>query len=334
MVFVTGGTGLVGSHIIAELLKNGEHIRALCRAGSDKRWFEKTAHWLLGNEANRSLQRLTWIEGDVLDMVSLVEGMEGCKEVYHCAALVSFSQRDDDDLHQANVIGTQNLINACLGMDARPNVCHISSTASIGGKKDTVINESHEFDKEASNSYYSYTKYLAELEAYRGREEGLNVAIINPSIILGFGNWNKGPSKFFKNGLEEFAFYATGSNAFVDARDVATAALGLMQKKQFSHRYLCTAWNMKYQDLSNYIADCFGKKRPRFKASKIISAIAWRLVSFASLFGVPSLITKASALSGRKNMAYNSDELISAINFSFREADQSITEICGAYKSL
>lgn len=331
MVFVTGGTGLVGSHLICHLLRQGNEVRALARSASNKKWFEQTARWLLDSEYERLIQNLSWSAGDLSDILTLSDHIEGCSQVYHAAAVVSFSAKDKEALFQTNVVGTQNLFNACLSKSNQPDVCFVSSTATIGTVEKIVADERIPFSKETSRSYYSYTKYLAELEAFRAREEGLNVAIINPSVVLGYGNWDRGSSGFFRNGKKGFRFYTPGSNAFVDARDVARAAHLLMEEKVFHDKFLCTAWNKSFYDVFKTIAEGFDARKPDIKVRRRLAEMAWRLAAVASLVTGRSLITKESARSGLREMSYTSQKLIDQLGFEFMDFDESVTSICEAY---
>ncbi len=331
MVFVTGGTGLVGSHIICQLLKNGQKVRALCRVSSDKTWFHKTAKWFLGDDYNAKMKDLEWYSGDVTDIVGIVDGIKGCTQVYHAAAVVSFSKKDQRVLKEINVVGTSNVVNACLSNKSDIELCFISSTASIGGVEKIMLDESVEYAMDQVNSYYSVTKYLAELEVIRGREEGLNACIVNPSIVLGYGNWNQGSAKILKNGKDGFPFYTDGSNAFVDARDVAKAATILMEHKCFQGRFLCAAWNKKFVDVFTALSAEFGSKPPRIRVAKWMTEVAWRVATVARFFTGTGIITKESASAGLKNRRYSSERLLKTIPFTFRDFDDALKEICAAY---
>lgn len=297
-------------------------------------WFNTLAKMQLADKHDELVSNLTWCEGRLQDTVGLEEHLQGCKTVYHAAAVVSFARRDKQKLYTSNVQGTANLLNVCLGMEEKPDVCHISSTASVGSVENMMVDESYAYSTETTSSYYSHTKYLAELEAFRAREEGLNVAIINPCIVLGFGNWHKGPSKFFKNGKKGFPYYTPGSNAFVDARDVAEAAFQLLEKKVFSERYLCTGWNLKYEEVFRTISNEFGSKPPRIKVKKWMSEIAWRLASIPGALTGNQLITKDSARAGMKLRSFSSEKLKEKTGFEFRDFNTSIAETCSRYKTF
>jgi dihydroflavonol-4-reductase len=237
-------------------------------------------------------------------------------------------------LKAINTTGTTNIVNACLSSTSPVDLCFISSTASIGGVEKKITDESEPYSLDQANSYYSTTKYLAELEVYRGREEGLRCVILNPCIVLGFGNWNQGSAKLFRNGVKGFPFYTSGSNAFVDARDVALAASQLMQQEKFEGKYLCTAWNKKFVEVFTTIARAFGSKPPRIHVSKLMAEIAWRCATVIRFFSGSGIITKQSARAGLKNRSYSSQKLIDEMSFKFRDFNTSISEICKEYSNL
>ena len=219
------------------------------------------------------------------DIVGIVDGIKGCTQVYHAAAVVSFSEKRPTCFKEKSMWWEhQTWLMRVLSNKSDIELCFISSTASIGGVEKIMLDESVEYAMDQVNSYYSVTKYLAELEVIRGREEGLNACIVNPSIVLGYGNWNQGSAKILKNGKDGFPFYTDGSNAFVDARDVAKAATILMEHKCFQGRFLCAAWNKKFVDVFTALSAEFGSKPPRIRVAKWMTEVAWRVATVARFF--------------------------------------------------
>lgn len=213
MIFVTGANGLVGSFIVRQLLDKGESVRALKRETSDLsliQAFEK---------------QIEWIEGDLLDYDILNEALKDVDYVIHTAAIVSFDPNDFQDLYITNVEGTANLVNACLANSIK-KICHLSSIAAIGkNNKEAKISELTKWENSEQNSHYAKSKYLAELEVWRGIEEGLNAVIVNPTIILGPGDWEKSSAKLFKQVWKHSSFYPNGFFHYVDVRDVSTICI-------------------------------------------------------------------------------------------------------------
>src|SRR6185295_8650851 len=179
LILVTGGTGFLGMQLLRELVKRGEKVRAIKRSGSTS---------FLEEEFTRQIE---WVEGDVLHIPALEEAMSDCEKVYHCAAVVSFLPKDHERIMKVNVEGTANVVNVALEKKIKKLV-HVSSVAAIGSSRnDEVVNESTEW--ESGNSNYALSKFLGEREVWRGIAEGLNAVIVNPSLIIGAGNWNEGP---------------------------------------------------------------------------------------------------------------------------------------------
>ncbi|MCB0734523.1 MAG: NAD-dependent epimerase/dehydratase family protein, partial [Bacteroidetes bacterium] len=214
----------------------------------------------------------------------------------------------------------------------QPELCHFSSTATMG-KADGLIDESTTFVSDEDTSFYAQSKYLAELEAIRGREEGLRVAIINPCIILGFGNMERGPSRFFRNARKSFPFYPPGSNAFVDVRDVVNYAVGLMENGVFNDRFLCIGFNASYKEVFTRMAVEFGTKPPRIRVQPWMVEVAWRLTSVTRYLGVPSLISRSSARAGMKQRSFTSAALISRLGDRFTDPSTCIRDHVARYQS-
>ena len=208
MIFVTGASGLVGAHLIQSLVAKGKSVRALYRKQPPR---------------FKGADQVQWVEGDLLDIISLEAAIEGTQQVYHCAAIVSFSPSKVDEMMKANQEGTANLVNVCIDKKVEKLV-FVSSVAALGRiREDAPIDETMHWTPETSNSVYGKSKYLAEMEVWRAMAEGLNIAIVNPVIIFGAGDWNKGSSEIFKSSYNQFPWYTNGISGFVDVLDVVDA---------------------------------------------------------------------------------------------------------------
>ena len=234
MIFVTGASGLVGSHLIQSLLSKGKKVRALYR---------QAVPVFPGSE------QCEWIQGDILDPIGLTDALEGVDYVYHCAAIVSFAPSAAAKMLQSNVDGTANVVNACLVQKIK-KLIFVSSVAALGRiRENEAIDESMHWTPATSNSVYGQSKYLAELEVWRAMEEGLPMAIVNPVIILGAGDWNNGSSGIFKSAYNEFPWYTGGMSGFVDVLDVVDAMQILMESNVVGQRYVLSAENIYYRDI-------------------------------------------------------------------------------------
>jgi nucleoside-diphosphate-sugar epimerase len=334
MIFITGATGLLGSHVIYDLLTKGEEVRALRRATSSMHHVKSIFNHYNPKNGVAMFKSIEWIEGDVLDITSLSDGMKGCKSVYHCAAMVSFAKRDFKKMMKINKHGTANVVNCCLaeGID---ELIYVSSTAAIGRNpnKEFYI-EDNKWVNSSDNSNYAVTKYSAELEVWRGVEEGLNCVIVNPCVILGPGNWNESSLSIFKVVKKGLKFYTPGMNAFVGVKDVSKAMILLAENKIYNERFLVTSENLYFKDLFQMIAKEFKVKPPSILVKKWMAGLAWRIEGFLHfLFRKKQNITKETAKSSMKITKYSSQKLIDKIDFEFTPIDNIISESVHFFKN-
>ena len=327
MVFVTGGTGLLGAHVLIELLVRGKEVRALKRSSSNLAQVQSVFQFYLKDKAQAEFDQIQWVEGDINDISSLEDGMRGCEVVYHCAGLVSFVKKDFKKLIKVNKEGTANVVNCALaeGVD---HLCYVSSTAAIGRSElKQVYDESNKWVNSEENSNYSVSKFLAENEVWRGVEEGLNAVIVNPSVILGVGNWNDSSISIFKVVKKGLKFYTPGANAFVDARDVAFAMSELSQRRIFNDRFLCFSENLKFKELFDIVAAEFKVKPPSILVKAWMAGVAWRLEGLMRFFfGRKQNITKETARSSMSTSIYSNQKIKDAIGMEFIPIAQSVKE--------
>lgn len=318
MVLVTGANGLVGSHLIITLLAQGKQVKALYHT----------------NHADINHQNLTWQQGDILDIIDLEEIFSGIKQVYHCAAIVSFNPNDKQLLHKTNVEGTANVVNACLQAGVQ-KLLYVSSVATLGrAGVSEAISENNKWIEGNHNSEYAKSKYLAEMEVWRGIGEGLNAVIINPSIILGCSDWTKGSAAIFKNAYNEFPWYTNGTNGFVDVQDVVTIMTKLMDSDINAQRFIISAYNLSYQVLFTTIANAFHKKPPHKLVTPFLAEVVWRIEALKAKFtGSKPLLTKETARTAQQNITYNNSKLQEALpDFKYTAINSSIERICKELK--
>jgi len=325
MIFVTGGTGLLGTHVLIELLKRGEKIRALKRPNSDLEIVKKVFDFYLDKDSATFFNQIEWVEGNILDIVSLQNGIKDCAVVYHCAALVSFKRRDFRKLIKTNKEGTANVVNVCLAAKI-DHLCYVSSTAAIG-RSDTkeIYDETNKWITSSENTGYAVSKYLGENEVWRGVQEGLNAIIVNPSVIFGPGNWNEGSLSIFRVIKERLKFYTKGVNAFVDARDIAKIMAELSSKRIFNERFLVVSENLKFKDVFEKIATAFHVKAPSILVRPWMAALAWRLEGLlAFFFGRKQNITRETARSSMSSTSYSNQKIKDRLKVEFIPINESI----------
>lgn len=327
MYLVTGATGFLGSHLVCHLLLAGAKVRAMKRSHSRMDEFEYVSGLLIGSQKSEMFANLEWVTTELEDLSSLEDALQDVEKVFHCAAVVSFHAKDHDRLYKANVEGTAQLVNLCLALGIK-DFFHVSSTAAIGSQPDgTPADEESEWKRTKKTSVYSISKHAAEMEVWRGGEEGLNICIVNPSIIIGPGIWKRGTCRLFYNIMKGFPFYSTGSNAFVDVSDVCRAILFLHQKGVHNERYLLHGTNAGFKELFFAFAEAGGYKKPRVQVGPVMAAIAWRYFKLIErLTGKKGVITKESAASSIKNQSFTSRKILD-LGFEFTPLPQTLTFI-------
>ncbi|HMO61988.1 MAG TPA: NAD-dependent epimerase/dehydratase family protein [Ferruginibacter sp.] len=315
MILVTGGAGLVGRELIAQLLAKGEAVTAI---------YHKTALPAFNSPL------LTALQCDILDVVGLEALMQGIDKVYHCAALVNFTPSRKQELYKINVEGTANVVNAALQASVK-KILHVSSVAALGRiRKNEVVNENMQWTPGTSNSNYGQSKYLGEMEVWRGAGEGLEAVVVNPSIILGPGNWNSGSAQMFKSVYDGFPWYSEGVTGFVDVRDVAKAMIELMDSDISGERFILSAHNRTYKEVFELIAKAFGKKAPHKKVTPLLAALVWRLEKIKSLFnGKAPLVTKETAETALVQVKYDNSKLKKFLpGFEYRLIEDTVQYTC------
>lgn len=332
MVLVTGATGFLGSHLLVELLQHGEKIRALKRPGSKMDVIQRVfkAYQLDFTSAQNMIE---WVEGDVLDIFSLEEAMEGVSEVYHCAALVSFDRNGWKKMIKVNGEGTANVINTALKTKIR-KLCHVSSIAALGrGGTEGVINEDAHWKTSPQNSGYAVSKYAGEREVWRGVEEGLDAVIINPAIILGYGEIDSGTARFFNTVRKGLLIYPRGGNGFVYVYDVARAMYMLMKSDVKNERFVLSVDNLKYKRLLEIIAMNMNKRPPFIRAGRILTAIAWRFEWLRSrLAGNKPLITRESAQTSLNEYIYSGTRITLRFNFKYTSIEDGLAKTAELFR--
>jgi dihydroflavonol-4-reductase len=323
MILVTGGTGFLGAYIIKALIEKGYAVRAIRRSPKLPSFIDEAI-----------MNKVEWVEGDVLDVISLQDALEGIDTVIHSAAVVSFVKKTRKNMYQVNVEGTANVVNMALEKNVKRFV-HISSVAALGRTSSGGhVNEEKKWEESKVNTHYAKTKFKAELEVWRGISEGLDAVILNPSTILGYGDWENGSSAIFKNIHKQFKWYTPGINGFVDVEDVARATLMLMESNISGERYIVNGDTWSFRQLQDTIADNFNKKRPGKLATPFLLGIAWRMEKFKSFFsGKKPLLTKESARVAASKTWFENDKLLKAFpGFSFTPLEETIKKACEKYR--
>ncbi len=328
MILVTGGTGLVGSHLLYHLSLKNDNIRAIYRTKTSLEKVKKVFSYYTSDTS--LFLKIEWFKADITNVPEMKPAFIGVKHLYHCAAFISFNPRDYREMRKVNIHGTAIMVN--LAIDAKiDKLCFVSSIAAVGDAKigQDIIDETCEWNKELDNSGYSITKFGAEMEVWRASQEGVDVVIVNPGVILGSGFWESGSGKLFKQVFNGFKYYTTGVTGFITIQDVVKPMIKLMNSDIKNERFILVSENKSFKEIFFLIADAFGKKRPSIKIKKWQTEFFWRFAWLVSkINGVTPLLSKYSARSAHSVSKYSSQKIISTLGYQFENIDKSIQRIC------
>jgi len=326
MVLVTGATGLVGSHLVLHLLGNDESVRAIFRSQAS---IEKTKSVFAFFNKLDWFDRIEWLEADITDVPLLTAAFQNIDSVYHCAALISFDPADEDEIRKINIEGTANIVNFCLEFKVR-KLCFVSSIAALGDPKDfeSVINEETEWNPEASHSDYAISKYGAEMEIWRGKQEGLEVAVVNPGVILGPCFWHSGSGEIFSRVANGLPFYTKGITGFVAVNDVVQLLVQLMKSNSNGERFIAVSENISFEKALKIVAKSINVKAPAIYAKPWVTAISWRFDwVLSAVFQMKRTLSKSMAHSLHSTTVFSNEKSKSVLGFEFEAIEPYILEI-------
>lgn len=321
MILVTGATGLVGSHLIVKLLQENKKVKAIFRTEKKK---NNTIALVKKLYQNTIKDKIIWIQANITDVSSLSLAFENVTEVYHCAALVSFNLNDKEKLYTTNVEGTANIVNFCIDYRVK-KMCYVSSIAALGDneKEKAIITEQTERNLEKTHSHYSESKYKAELEVWRGSQEGLNVVIVNPGVILGYG-FKKGTNAIIEKVKQKNRFYTNGTIAIIAVKDVVNCMFLLMEQNHYD-QYILVAETPTIQHFLNTIANSVKVKPPTIKIGKKITALFWKIDWLLSkLYIKKHTFTKSIAQTLHTTTYYSNNKIKTTLNYTFLKTPQII----------
>lgn len=333
MILVTGGTGLVGSHLLYKLVTENKTVRATFRR---EKTLQRVKHVFsyFSEDYEHLFNKIEWVKGDINNIPQLQLAFVDITYVYHCAAFVSFEPDKYKSLRKINIEGTANVVNLAISNNVK-KLCYVSSIAAIGHKTNPndLIDENTNWNPEEDNSVYAITKYGAELEVWRGTQEGLEAVIVNPGIILGGGFWNGGSSgSIFKQVYKGMTYYATGVTGYVDVWDVVDCMAQLMNSSISNEKFILISENLSFRDFQIKAAKHLDVNAPKKEAKPWLLGLVWRLDWLNhKLFGKRRNLSKQSANSMVTVTKYNNDKANTLLNFEFKPIDNSIKEVSKLY---
>lgn len=328
MIFVTGGTGLVGSNLLLKLADRGEKVKALKRSNSDIRQVEK---FFKLNKSQEIFHKIEWIEGDILDIPFLEFALKGIKTIIHTAAFVSFDDKSEEKIIQTNVDGTKALVNEAIDSGVE-NFIYLSSIAAMDDVNPVtkLIDEQSTWNTEAAHSAYAFSKYRAEMEVWRGSQEGLNVIVLNPSVIIGAFDGIRESERLFKSHfINQFA--PSGGTGFVDVRDVVNLLLKAFDEKLFNQKFIVNAENKSYYEVLSHVAS------KRNQSVQLISNKILKLIQLISpintLFGGQS-INKVTYKALSTQTLYDNSKSIETFNYQYIPIKEAIDYHYNNYQTI
>ncbi|WP_418603710.1 NAD-dependent epimerase/dehydratase family protein [Hwangdonia sp.] len=331
MILVTGGTGLVGAHLLYKLVSSNESVRAIYRT---ERKLNNVKQVFSGYTENYEalFKSIEWVEADILDIPLLSDAFSGVTHVYHCAAFVSFEPNKYHLLRRTNIEGTANIVNLCISNNIE-KLCYVSSIATIGkAANNEPITEKTEWNPEGDNSVYAITKYGAEMEVWRATQEGVNVVIVNPGVILGAGIWRYGSGSLFKKAHKGLKYYAAGTIGLVDVKDVVSIMIALLKSDINNERFVLVAENWTYKQFLQTMAKAVNAKPPKKEAKLWLLQLAWRMDWLThKLTGKRRQLTKQIVTSLHSETNYSSAKIKKAMAIEFTPIDKSIATIGNQY---
>ncbi len=334
MILVTGGTGLIGSHLLYKLVSTNKSVRAIYRR---EHTLDRVKHVFSYYSENHSalFESIEWVKADLNDIPALQIAFNNVTHVYHCAAFVSFEPDKYHQLRKINIEGTANIVNLCIA-NAIKKICYVSSIAAIGHpvNPNELITETTEWNSEEDNSVYAITKYGAEMEVWRGTQEGIAAVIVNPGIVLGPGFWKGGSSgNLFRLIHKGMRYYGSGTSAYIDVWDLTTIMLALMEGPIENERFIIISENQSFKDFQEKVAKSLGVQPAKKEASQLLLGIGWRLDWLNhKVFGKRRTLSKHMAKSVSTKTLYDNSKIKSALDYNFKPIDVSIDKVSQYFK--
>jgi len=326
MILVTGGTGLLGTHLLYKLVVQGVAVKATYRDASKFELVKKVFSFY-SETPDLLFNKIEWVKTDITDVPALDLAFENVTQVYHCAADVTFDPKSYTQSRQVNVIGTANIVNLCLS-NGVSKLCHVSSIATLGEDLKKPITEETRWNPENNTqNIYAITKYDAELEVWRGVQEGLDAVIVNPGVILGPGFWNCGTGEIFKKVAKGFNYFTSGTVGVVDVNDVVEVMIVLTNAKIVNEQFIVVSENVAYKELIQAISKAVGNK----DGSKEIKR--WQLLVYLQVDKLLRSFYKANINSAFKQLMYDTTKIEKVMGIKFISATESVRKT-GAFFNI
>lgn len=332
-ILVTGATGMLGAHLLWNLLQKGYNIRATKRQSSSLTQTEKIFKFY-NDQLSHYAEKIEWVEGDVINAESLQKAMKDIDLVYHCAAMVSFAD-NPDKLLEINIQGTKNILDAAKQNQIK-KLCFVSSIGALDSSdKNKLIDESCFGNPKEDSSPYSQSKYQSEKLVWDAIHDGLNAVIVNPGVILGYANSNNGSMQIFSAVRNGLPIYTLGGSGYVGVADVCRAMIQLTESDISGEHFVLVSENLSNKELLFLIADAMLTKRP------YIHGTPWLLMNLAKIMefiqkitGKKMILDRGTARVALSRSYYSSEKIIQETGFKFTPIKECVEDICQAMIKL
>ncbi len=337
MILVSGGSGLLGSHLLLKLVQekaqvgDPEKVLAVKRPSSNLDELKRVFGYY-SSEMYELYDRIQWVDANLLNQAEMMEVLEDVNQVYHCAAMVSFQPRDRQKMIRFNTDATESLVNACLSTGVE-KLIHVSSNSAIGRPPEgSPANESMIWSPAKTSTGYAESKFRSEMEVWRGMEEGLKAVIVNPSIILGAGFWKRGSSSMFSRVAGGLKYGAPGITGYVGVQDVVSAMIQLMNSDISGERYILNGGNYSYLEVFRMIGQALGVSRDLKQVSPALLKRLSQLDAFAAFFTGKRNLTSEHISAAFGEVRFSSEKVRTALGMDFSPIRQVIGEVATHYR--
>jgi len=333
MILVTGGTGLVGSHLLLKLLESGKKVRATHRKDSDLKAVHKIfSYYHESAVATSFYDQIEWVEADLNDIPALSIAFQDIIQVYHCAAMISFDSSNSKELRKTNITGTANIVNLAISYKIE-KLCYISSISTLdlelGGTK---ISENFTWYPEKYHSEYAISKHGAEIEVWRASQESLPVIIINPGVIIGPGFWNDASGLLFKRVAKGLNYHFPKVTGFVGVKDVVKLSIKAMDSSISNEHFIAVSENLSFREVLDYVAKSLKKTPPKIELNPWMVTIGWIFQSIGNtFFGMKRQLSSRDHKALFEASYYENEKSKRELNFEYTPIQKVIEETSSFY---
>ena len=334
-VLITGATGFIGSHFIEQCLDKGWDVDAVKRKSSSLHVYESVtrfyhqdsshtssneihqlqllkealsecAEWKCSKIHSEKRGSLKWLTASLDDIDEVIGLMQNPYDlIIHAAAKISFKKKDGPQMIEDNIHLTRNIINAAI-KENQKKIIHISSIAALGRpSEDRPIRITDDWEESPYNTDYAKSKFHSEMEVWRGKEEGLNVLIVNPGIVLGYAKGSNSSRQVIEAATKGNPFIPAGSNGFVFVEDLVRRTLELSENESsWNQRHLMVSHNLDYEYLLNTIAKIYNTAPPKWKLAGRFFKLILATVRLLEKVGIQPNISSELLISTNKKSIY------------------------------